>query len=97
MVRKKSGGWFRKSYLWVFVLLVISVFAVLFIFSLKISAKPQIISASLYPQKITDGDVLLITTEITGAQDVKAEIEHEKGNDTINLVLIAKKGRKKNL
>jgi hypothetical protein len=94
MVRKKSGGWFRKSYLWVFVLLVISVFAIFLVFLLRVPTEPQILSAFLYPEKITDGDVLLLTAEIMGAQTVEAEVEHEKGTDAVHMFLIAKEGRK---
>lgn len=52
------------------------------------SPSPIILNASVYPEKIKDGEVLLITALVEEAENVTANIKHEKGSDLVDLVLV---------
>lgn len=77
---------------------MIAIFVIFLMSGLTVSASigdfftPDIVKASVYPEKIRVGEVQLTTLEVKdnfGVKSVIAEIETEKGFDTVELTLIA--------
>jgi hypothetical protein len=82
----------KRDKRFLFVSLVFLVLIVLLIIALNIfSASPQILSASVYPEKITAGQAMLIKAEIKDSlliKNAKAEIETDDLPDITRLLLV---------